>query len=212
MPTICPTVTAKTVAEYRTQIEHIESFAQRIHLDFMDGQFAPTRSLSLDEAWLPDAKIIDMHIMYKSPHQAMEAITRLRPSLVIAHAEVEGNYLIFARELHALGIKCGIALLQDTPVNVIKPAIDEIDHVLIFSGDLGHFGGKVDLSLLHKVTELRRLKPSIEIGWDGGINDTNIAQLVAGGIDVLNVGGFIQNAPSPKDAYATLNSVINVQK
>ena len=31
----------------------------------------------------------------------------------------------------------------------------------------------------------------LEFGWDGGITDQNVAVLVNGGVDVLNVGGFI---------------------
>jgi pentose-5-phosphate-3-epimerase len=44
----------------------------------------------------------------------------------------------------------------------------------------------------------------LEIGWDGGINDRNISQLVFGGVDVLNVGGYIQNANNPERAYNSL--------
>jgi ribulose-phosphate 3-epimerase len=83
-----------------------------------------------------------------------------------------------------------------------------IDHVLIFSGDLGHFGGKANLSLLGKASELKALKPHVEIGWDGGVNEENALTLVNNGIDVLNTGGFIQRASDPASAYATLIEVI----
>src|SRR5690606_36219400 len=98
----------------------------------------------------------------------------------------------------------GVALLKDTPASAIEPYIDQIEHVLVFSGDLGYYGGKADLALLSKVTELKKMKPSLEIGWDGGINDHNASELVKGGVDVLNVGGFIQKATDPEDAYAIL--------
>ena len=38
-----------------------------------------------------------------------------------------------------------MALLPTTPVSAITPALHMIDHVLIFSGDLGHYGGQADL-------------------------------------------------------------------
>ncbi|MGI0133798.1 MAG: hypothetical protein ACREBW_02415, partial [Candidatus Micrarchaeaceae archaeon] len=85
---------------------------------------------------------------------------------------------------------------------------DMIDHVLIFSGHLGHFGGSADTRLLAKVRELRSLKPSVEIGWDGGVNATNAAELAAGGVDVLNVGGFIQHAVNPVQAYSYLEDLV----
>jgi ribulose-phosphate 3-epimerase len=106
--------------------------------------------------------------------------------------------------MHRHGIETGIALLQETPVEAIVPALPLIDHVLIFSGTLGKVGGTADLGLLDKVAALRQLKPQLEIGWDGGINDTNARQLVEGGVSILNVGGFIQKAADPEAAYATL--------
>ena len=81
------------------------------------------------------------------------------------------------------------------------------DHVLIFSGDLGKHGGVADLSLLEKVNKIKALHPGAEIGWDGGINDTNAAKLIDGGVSVLNVGGFIQKSQKPDEAYAKLKSI-----
>jgi ribulose-phosphate 3-epimerase len=65
------------------------------------------------------------------------------------------------------------------------------------------------LKLLNKVTELRKLKPELEIGWDGGINVDNAKQLSEGGVDVLNVGGAIQKAEDPKAAYDKLRLTAN---
>jgi 3-keto-L-gulonate-6-phosphate decarboxylase len=48
------------------------------------------------------------------------------------------------------------------------------------------------------------LKPSLEIGWDGGVNTSNVQQFINGGVDVLNVGGFIQHAHNPQAAYLEL--------
>jgi len=64
------------------------------------------------------------------------------------------------------------------------------------------------LSLLDKVREVKLLHPEAEISWDGGINDKNAKQLANGGIDVLNAGGFIQQAANPSVAYAKLKTVI----
>jgi pentose-5-phosphate-3-epimerase len=63
------------------------------------------------------------------------------------------------------------------------------------------------MNLLDKVKELRKLKPTLEIGWDGGVNDRNARQLAEGGVDVLNVGGFIHSAEDSRAAYAKLKEV-----
>lgn len=203
MAIICPTVTATEPHQFREQMEQID-FAKRIHLDLADGVFAPERLLDIEKVWWPEGVVCDLHLMYEAVAPFLDAIIVLHPNLVIIHAESVGNFYAVARPLQSKGIKVGVALLPDTPVEKIQPALKDIDHVLIFSGDLGHFGGHARMSLLTKVRAIRKLRPDIEIGWDGGINIENAAKLVAGGIDVLNVGGAIHNASNPSSAYAKL--------
>lgn len=208
---ICPTVMGKSSKEYREAIERIAEFAERIHIDFADGEFAPTKLEPIEDAWWPLGLIVDFHIMYQRPLEHLETVINLQPSLVVIHAEADGAEE-FLKELEGMGIHRGVALLKDTPASTIEPYIEHLEHVLVFSGDLGYYGGKADLGLLDKVAEIKKMKPSLEIGWDGGINDQNAADLAKGGVDVLNVGGFIQKATDPEDAYAILNSVINNKK
>lgn len=208
MAVICPTVTTLTPKHYRESIERVCDFAERIHIDFADGVFAPTKLVPIDEAWWPIGPIIDFHIMYKQPMEHIESVILQQPSLAIIHAEAEGVGE-FLRELEGLGINRGLALLKDTPASVVKPYLDSIEHVLIFSGDLGHYGGTVDLGLLDKAQELIAMKPTIEIGWDGGINDKTAKELVDGGVNVLNVGGYIQKAQDAEEAYDKLMQSIS---
>lgn len=208
MAVVCPTITAYDLHEYRQQMEQIEGFAERIHIDLMDGQFAPNVSPELEKIWWPPAKIIDLHLMFNSPQQHLAAINRLHPSLVIIHFEAHLDVAEFAEQLRAEGIKTGVALLQNTPVEAVEPFIKQIEHVMVYSGNLGEHGGSADLGLLQKVQALKALDQDIEISWDGGINDQNAKALVEAGVDVLNVGGFIQKSADPQKAYATLKSVI----
>ncbi len=207
MADIAPTITAFSNAEYRAQIEQVQEFATRLHIDFMDGELAPTKSPAIEQAWWPIGIIADLHVMYKRPLEELETIISLQPSLVIIHAEAEGASK-FLEEIEGLGISRGLALLSETSVEEIKPLLPQLEHVLIFSGSLGHFGGTADMNLLTKVEELKRLSPDLEIGWDGGINAENARQLVAAGVDVLNVGGFIHQAADPIRAYAKLEEAL----
>jgi len=208
MATICPTVLATDAHEYRKQMERIAHFTKRIQIDLTDGLFALTKTISLDETWWPHSIQADLHLMYKRPDLYVKEILKLEPTLVIIHAEAEGSFEPFAKKLHKAGIKVGVALLAETEPELIEPALEHIDHVLIFSGDLGKFGGKADTKLLDKISFLKKAKPSLEIGWDGGVNDKNALELAQGGVDVLNVGGFIQKADDPEAAYAKLLSVV----
>ena len=203
MAVVCPTVMGASSKEDREAIERVADFAERIHIDFSDGVFDPTKLESIDDAWWPIGLMVDFHIMYQRPLDYIESVLLHQPNLAIVHAEADGVNE-FLRELDGLGINKGLALLKDTPVDVIKPNLELIDHVLIFSGDLGYYGGKVDFDLLDKVREVQQLNPAIEIGWDGGINAKTIKRLADGGVDVLNVGGVIQKSEDPEKAYDIL--------
>lgn len=204
---ICPTITATNPHDYRVQLSRVAPFAKRIHIDFMDGAFAHPKSISVVEAHWPRHIKADFHMMYKNPEKHLDVIASLRPFTVIVHAEAEGNFVPFADALHELGIGVGVAILPETPVSAIAPALPMIDHALVFSGKLGHNGGVADMQLLSKVRELREQKPDLEIGWDGGVNISNVWRLMDNGVDILNVGGYIQHSVDPAAAYATLEAL-----
>ena len=201
---ICPTITTDDSDTYARQVELTLSYAHRIHIDLADGIFTPNRLTSVENVWWPGGVRADLHVMYEQPFEHAEALVALRPQLIIVHAEAEGDFLAFAAICHKHGIEVGVALLPETPVEAIAPALEIIDHVLIFSGHLGHFGGHADMSLLGKVQKLKELKPQVEVGWDGGINNTNVRALALGGVDVLNAGGYLHGAMAPKTAYLKL--------
>jgi len=208
MADICPTVTAYDLTEFQAQLDRIKPFAQRIHIDLMDGDLAPTKSPDVSEISLPAGIICDIHLMYRRPMEQLTRLVALKPNMVIVHAEAELDHQQFVAGLHQAGVQAGLALLQSTTVQNAKPFFEFYDHILIFSGDLGHHGGQADLGLLDKVQAVLGDHPALDIGWDGGINDANAAALVKGGVEVLNVGSYIQGAADPKAAYATLKSIV----
>ena len=204
MPIVCPTVTANDTHIYRTQIERIQQFAVRIHIDLADGVFAP-KLLDISKVWWPANKSIDIHLMYQRPLFYLDALIKLKPQLIIIQAESDGDFNKYVKVLKSANIKVGVSLLASTSVDHIIGSLENIDHVLIFSGNLGNFGGSVNLELLNKINKIKEIKQNIEIGWDGGINDKNINLLAKNGVDVLDVGGYIQRSENSVDAYAKLN-------
>jgi ribulose-phosphate 3-epimerase len=206
-PIICPAILAADKEAFAKQIHNIASFAHRIQIDLTDGAFAPHRTVNPEEAWWPVGILADFHLMYRDPLSAIQKVLHHKPNLIIVHAEADGDFARVVDFCRNHSVKLGVALLAQTPAEKIFSALSEIDHVLIFSGDLGSFGGQADLNLLEKARILKESKPDIEIGWDGGINDQNVSDLVSSGVDVLNVGGFIQNSHSPEQAFRTLQRV-----
>lgn len=188
-------------------MERIAPFAERIHIDLADGVFTDNPLIDISHIWWPVGVTTDIHIMYEAVRPFTEALIAHKPHMVIMHAEAVGNYYTISKPFKQAGIKVGVALLQRTPVSQIKHALPDIDHVLIFSGHLGHFGGNADLELLSKVRELRKHRKDLEIGWDGGITKDNIGSLAEAGVNVFNIGGAIQRAPNPHKAYDTLKAL-----
>ena len=129
--------------------------------------------------------------------------------MVIFHAEASEDLLPHFAALKQAGIKAGVALLKTTVPATVQAYITEADHVLIFSGDLGKHGGIASMMQLEKVRLVKKIKPHVEIGWDGGVTVANAYTLTQGGVEVLNVGGEIANSENPVDTYNRLVKEIN---
>ena len=209
MTKIVPTITAGNAHIYRSEMERVADFATRLHIDFSDGEFAPTKLIKLEQAWWPNGKQIDFHIMYKRPAELVESLIALKPDLVVLHAESEGDLSGLLAELKSFNIATGVALLADSLPEDYEELIKSADHVLLFGGKLGYHGGEAALSLLSKVPKIKELNPAAELAWDGGITADNARPLADAGIDVLNVGGFIQQAKRPQEAYDIIDKTTN---
>jgi ribulose-phosphate 3-epimerase len=205
---VVPTITAVTPADYAREIAGLD-FALRLHVDITDGDFAPSRTVNLNQVYWDSDKIINLHLMLRRPSEWLHQIVALKPNLVILHAESEGDLLALAEHLHKFGIRVGVALLPETSVASARDLIEIADHVLIFGGHLGYQGGSADLTQLGKVAQIKKINPRAEIGWDGGANAGNVAEIAAAGIDVINVGSAISKAQSPREAYQTLKNLAN---
>jgi ribulose-phosphate 3-epimerase len=212
MVSICPTITAYDQQEYALQMKNIAGFADRVHIDLMDGKFAPTRSVALHEVWWPHDIVADIHLMYQQPMDVVDMLVKKRPHMVIVHNEATVHHMEFAAKLHAEGISVGLAVLKDTSIEWAEQIMHSFDQVLIFSGNLGYHGGVADLGLLSKVGYVRQHHPDAEIAWDGGINDSVVNDLIGAGVNVLNVGGFVQKSSNPAQAYATLEQMVGNKK
>ncbi len=209
MAVIAPAVLAENADMYKQTMEKIQSFAERVHLDIADGEFAPTFTVSAKELWWAANWHADIHAMVARPSEHVDQLIALKPSLIIFHAEVQEDLLPTLQKVQAAGIKAGIALQRPTVPASVGSLIEMVEHVMIFSGDLGHYGGQASLMQLEKVRLIRAIKPSIEVGWDGGVTVDNAFTLSQGGIDVLNVGGTIAKSTDPAATYKQLVGEIN---
>lgn len=212
MPIITPTVTEESVAAYAEALEGLSGFARRVHIDASDGIFSPRKMVPVADVTLPRFADTDIHLMFERPQEVIESVLELGAYTTIFHVESDVDILEMIHCTHEAGLRAGIALLPESQPGDYVQAIEQADYVLVFGGRLGYQGGEIDLEHIQKIAPIKQINSNAEIAWDGGINNTNIWRLVKAGVHVLNVGGFIKNAPKPQDAYATLNQIANPEE
>ena len=209
MSVIAPSITVETADQYKVVVEKLQPFAQRVHIDVSDGEFAPTFLLAENQLWWPKEWQIDIHVMVARPSEHLPTLIAMKPNLIVFHAEVKEDRATLVNQVKAAGIKAGIALLRPTVPSTVANVITLVDHVMIFSGNLGKYGGTASLMQLEKIRLIKAINPNVEIGWDGGVSLENAYTLTQGGVDVLNTGSAISNAPDPAAAYQALVKEIN---
>jgi ribulose-phosphate 3-epimerase len=211
MTVIAPAILAESADIYKAQVERVHEFTKRAHIDLCDGEFAPTFTIGAAQLWWPQEWMVDIHAMVARPSEHVETLVSLKPYMIIFHAETSEDIIPVLQYVKKFGIKAGLALLKPTVPSTVVAAINEADHVMVFTGALGRYGGTASLMQLEKVRLIKAIKPGVEIGWDGGVTIDDAFSLSNGGVDVLNVGGAFASAENPKEVYDRLVNEINKQ-
>ncbi len=209
MSVIAPAILVETADDYKATVDRLHPFADRVHIDISDGEFAPSFTVGVDQLWWPQEWTVDIHAMVARPIEYVDALAALKPNTIIFHVEAVADIIPVMQRVKQAGVRAGIALQRATVPATVEAAIKEADHVMVFTGTLGQYGGIASLMQLEKVRLIKAINPTAEIGWDGGVNVDNAYTLTQGGVDVLNVGGAIATAADPAKMYATLVSEIN---
>ncbi|MDR2336878.1 MAG: hypothetical protein LBE03_02120 [Candidatus Nomurabacteria bacterium] len=204
MSVIVPTILTETPEDYKVMVAKFHPFASRVQIDITDGEFATNKTVSLDQVWWPEDWAVDIHMMVKRPSEFVEQLLKLHPNLVIFHVEADEDLTPALNFLKQASIKTGVAFLKPSFPGKYKEYLDIADHALIFSGDLGSYGGAADLLQAEKAHIIKGLKPTIEVGWDGGANEENVFMITKAGVDVINVGGALASVDDIKSAYDVL--------
>lgn len=124
MTRIVPCITVESEDDYKAAVERLSPFATRVHIDIMDGEFAPTKSIPVDKIWWPQEWTVDIHAMVARPSQYIQALIQMRPATVIFHAEVKEDLTPVIQQLKAVGVHAGVGLLKPTVPNTVTEYIE----------------------------------------------------------------------------------------
>ena len=184
-----------------------------IHLDVLDGTFAPEPSFELKSFSKIKTNIqYDIHIMSTNlPFQIEEAI-KLKPSIITIQYECMNkkeinNYINLIKEND---IKVGIAINPKTSVRKIKKYFDKIDYLLVMSVEAGLGGQEFIPKTINKLKKINKLKPKFLIGVDGGINYENTKQIMDL-VDIIVVGSYVTSSNYYEDQILKLKHLKNSQ-
>lgn len=211
---VAPSLLAADFLRLEKDVEMLNAASDIIHLDIMDGSFVPNISFgfSVVEAVAKKASVpMDAHFMVVNPECWVKRCSELGVAMMSFHLEAAGRKTRkILRDIRSNGMKAGLAINPDIPVEKLYPYIGEADYFLIMSVFAGFGGQKFIYQSLDRVAALKAKLAAkgdaslIEV--DGGVNEENAGALQEAGADILVAGSSVFRSASPAKTIAALRN------
>ena len=210
---IAPSILSADFLHLEKDVELVNQHADLFHLDIMDGTFVPNISFGFPvvEAIAQKAqKPLDVHLMIVHPEKYVERFAKAGAALISFHYETAQEQTgAILEQIQNLGVKAGLVINPDCPVQAIFPYLKQVDFVLLMSVFAGFGGQKFIPESLDRIrtvrAELDRIgRPDVPIEVDGGIGPANAADVVAAGASILVAGSSVFKAANPVEAIENM--------
>ncbi|MDO4375831.1 MAG: ribulose-phosphate 3-epimerase [bacterium] len=197
----------KSLYDEKKTIELIDSTsADYIHVDIMDGEFVSTKNYDFSDikAFMEGInKLLDVHLMVRHPLDYIKDYASLNTKQIIFHAEADEDIYETINKIHSYGIKAGLAINPDTPVEQIEKYLDLVDTVLVMSVYPGKGGQKFIPESSDKIKELNNYSDFL-IEVDGGVNKDTIDLTI--GADMVVSGSYVCESQDYEKAIESLRN------
>ena len=185
-----------------------QSGADAIHLDIMDPTFVPNMSFGpsiVDFCRATEPNFYrHVHLMMNRPDLYIEKFAAAGAQTIQVHFEADCDLHVCLKEIRRLGLRNALVINPETPVEVFRPYLGEIDEALVMTVHPGFGGQRFITDCLSKVAWLRQEAPALDIMIDGGGNAETCPLAAAAGANLFVAGSYLFNAPDMKAAVADL--------
>lgn len=191
-----PSLMTMDLDKFKEQISFLNDHADSYHVDIMDGHYVPNITLSpwfIQEIRKISALPVSAHLMVTNPAFWVQQLIDIQCEWICMHVEVlDGLAFRLIDQIHDAGLKAGVVLNPETPIDVIFPYIDLVDKVTIMTVDPGFAGQRFIEGALDKIVALRELREqhgyAYVIEMDGSSNRKSFKRIDEANPDIYIVG------------------------
>ncbi|MFH1275998.1 MAG: hypothetical protein ABIH82_02715 [Candidatus Woesearchaeota archaeon] len=211
---IWPSIVAKDQKELDFFYKKMKGVTKTLHLDIVDGKFAPNHSLNFNFKLSKEFDYV-AHLMVKEPENWIkknlpkyDGKKNGKINLVIPHFEAFKNVEKYIKETKQRKQKVAFAILPETKIKTIKKYLHDLDYILVLTVHPGFYGSKY-LVRNWKIRKIKKINPNIKIIDDGGMTPKTIKQASKAGADYFISGSFVTKSDNPKEQIKKLKKSLS---
>lgn len=202
---VAPSILAADFAALGQEIHRVEAAgADVIHVDIMDGHFAPNLTLGppVVAKIRPCTRLpFDVHLMLTNPEHFVIPFAEAGADNLTIHVEILGDVGATLEQIHALGCSAGISVRPGTPAEALAPYLEQVDLILVMTVEPGFGGQSFQADMLGKIRTLKAMiaevRRPIHLEVDGGIDAATAPLVTEAGANLLVAGTSVFRADVP---------------